>query len=63
MTNEDVGIFEIISPVRPDLSGTADVPDVQLETLALDAFYIETLCRSDLKENKNSLLCIADYTD
>lgn len=45
---EDVSVLEIVSPVRSNFTSAANVPDVQFKALALDAFYIKSLRRSDL---------------
>lgn len=40
---QDVSVFEIILPVRPNVSLTSNVPHVKLETRRLNTFDIETL--------------------
>lgn len=40
---QDVGVFEVVPPVRPDPPLTPDVPHVQLEAGRLHAFYVEAL--------------------
>ena len=40
--NQDVGVFEVIPPVRSNLPLTSDVPNVQLESVGIDAFDVET---------------------
>ena len=40
---QDVGVVEVIPPVRSDLSLTSDVPDIELEAFALNRFDVKTL--------------------
>ena len=48
MTHQDVSVFEIVSPVGPDLPLAPDVPDVELESFRLDRLDVEALRRRDV---------------
>ncbi len=45
--DEYVSIVEVVPPVGPDFSLAPDVPDVELEALALHALDVEALGRCD----------------
>ena len=46
---QNVGIFEIVAPVGPDLALTSNIPDVELETGRLDRLDVESLRRADVR--------------
>lgn len=46
--HQDVGILEVIFPVRSNLALAADVPNIQLEAVGHDRFNVETGCWCDL---------------
>ena len=43
-----ISVFEVVSPVGPNLSLSTNVPDVKLESLRLDRLNVESLSRSDV---------------
>lgn len=45
-TYQDISILKIISPVRPDLPLSPNVPYIQLEALRLHTFNVKTLQQS-----------------
>ena len=42
-THENIGVFEVVAPIRPNLSLTTNIPHVQFEARGLNTFYVETL--------------------
>lgn len=50
LTNQNVSVFKIISPIRSDIPLSSDVPDVQFEAVALNGFYVKSLSGRDVSD-------------
>lgn len=61
-THQHICVFKVVSPVRPDLPLTSNVPNIQFKTLRLDALNVESLEKTQKTGPKNShipaVLCL-----
>lgn len=43
LTNQDIGVVEIVLPIRANLPLTPNIPDIQLYVVGDDALYVKPL--------------------